>query len=245
MTDFDPTKHTIALNVAQGRVDICCDCDPAYDNCSEYSQTLDGKSVLISWSRSFTSPPDHLQGDHANFEPLTVDMSTLKQPTYALEYVPGSPLPDYGSDLWSRPTGSFEYTVSYFEEMFDLNLYQICRDFPSVSRSQIYLPYQIFRVSCFRGSSSSPWTQTVDHEIAWKTWHYPTSDGDPDPTTQTGIDYLRDEATIPGGGDQFYRWQLQREDISDYTISPSDLLTADNPAPPNSWDDVTVSVTFQ
>ncbi len=244
MSELDPTKRTFGVTDPEGKWLLCCDCDHAYPSCNEYSQFLEGKHVLFSFSRSFTAPPDHLQGIHANFEPLTVDMSTIKNPPFALEYVPGSPLPDRSSDLWSRIPGYFEYTVSYFEDLFDLSLYQICRDWPSLGRSQIYIPYPVFRVQCSWSSSYDYWFQTTQYTILWKAWHYPTSDGDPDPTTQAGIDYLRDEATSLGGGDQDYRWELKRRDLSDHTILPTDLLTSDMPTA-NSWDDVTVSVTFQ
>ncbi len=229
----------ISLSSA-GKINLCCGSAPEYDNCSEFSESLDGKSVLISFSGSFTSPPDHLAGTPANFVPLTVDMSTMKQPAYDLEYTETNA---NNSQLWSRAPGTLEYTVAYFSAIFDTDLQQICRDYPSSGKSQIYLPYQTFQIQCSRFSSSGTWYQTASYDLLWKQWHYPTSDGDPDPTTQAGIDYLRDDATY--AGDQFYRWQLQRSGISDYTISPTDLLTANSPSPPNSWDNITVSATFQ
>lgn len=228
------------LSLVLGEVELCCNCTPIYDNCTEFSQTLDGGYVSVSFNRSFFSPPDHLVGDHAKYIPLTVDMSTIKNPPHAMEYTTST----FGSNIWSR-VAAFEYTVNHIGTNYDLSLQQIVRDYGSPGLSRILLPYSSFRIECSKFGSSSPWSQTVSYQILWKSWQYPTIDGDPDLTTQTGVDYLRDTATEVGGGDQSYTWRLQRTGAPDFTVKPSNLLLAYQPNPPNSWDDVTVSISFQ
>ena len=238
MSDLDPTKKTIAINDI-GKFLMCCDCTPIYDNCSEFSQSLDGRYVSVSFNRSFFSPPDHLIGDHAKYVPLTVDMSTIKNSPWPLVYT-ATP---FGSNTYSNAT-PFEYTVDYIGTGYDLVLQQFIRDFGSVGKSRILLPYSSFQIQCFK-SATQPWIQTVLYQILWKSWEYPTADGDPDLTTQAGVEYLRDTAVPVGGGDQSYRWRLRRDGVPDFTVKPTDLLLAYQPNPPNSWDDVTVSISFQ
>ncbi len=209
-----------------------------YDNCSEFSQSLDGGYVSVSFNRPFFSPPDHLVGDHAKYVPLTVDMSTIRSPPQAMEYTTSVG----GSTLRNKLT-VFEYTVDHIGANYELGLQQIIRDFGSVGKSRILLPYSSFQIQCFK-SATQPWMQTIIYEILWNSWEYPTADGDPDLTTQTGVDYLRDTATDVPGGDQSYRWRLRRVGIPDFTVTPSDLLLSNHPVTPNSWEDVTVSVSF-
>ncbi len=115
MTDFDPTKHTIALNVAQGRVDICCDCanGSTCDECA--TQFYNSGPPTMSLANTITTRHDPPPFSTAYYVPAPAQMSiTATDLTTALNAMPDS-IKSYtnngGADdgvMWSYPRLTYQ-----------------------------------------------------------------------------------------------------------------------------------------